>query len=92
MGPTSPVIYAESPYTESVSSKTISLSEAAYAALSRAKRPDESFSDVVLRHFPRTSLLELYGLMKGEAGEALAKAIAENRKERIRLRRKELGL
>jgi len=86
------IIYVESPYTESVSSKTISLSEGAYEALARAKRPDESFSDVVLRHFPRTSLMELFGLLKGEAGESLAKAIDENRKERLEMKRKRLGL
>lgn len=92
MRSTQPLMNTATPYTESVSSKTISLSAAAYEALARAKRPDESFSDVVLRHFPRTSLMELYGLMRGEAGEALANAIEENRKERMRLRRKELGL
>lgn len=92
MQPTTRPIYVESPYTESVSSKTISLSDAAYAALARAKRPDESFSDVVLRHFPRRSLLELCGIMGKEGGDALAAAIEANRKERMALRRKELGL
>ena len=75
-----------------MSTKTVSLSDAAYDALSRAKRPDESFSDVVLRHFPRASLMELFGIMKGEAGDALARAVEENRKDRLRLKRKRLGL
>ena len=92
MGDTPRSKYAAQPYTETVSSKTISLSDAAYAALARAKRPDESFSDVVLRHFPRRSLLDLCGTMSKEAGEAIAAAIEENRKERMRLRRKQLGL
>ncbi len=39
--------------------KQVQLSDEAYARLKRAKRPGDSFSDVILRAFPDGSLAEL---------------------------------
>jgi predicted CopG family antitoxin len=51
--------------------KMVQLSNDAYAVLKRAKRPDESFSDVVLRLAPRPKPLDLSGLRsKKELEEA----------------------
>jgi len=49
--------------------KVISLSERAYATLKRLKRPNESFSELVLRmpgQKERRSLLEFAGAWKGD--------------------------
>lgn len=50
-------------YTQSCSvTKPVQLSDEAYRRLRMNKRPDESFSDVVLRVIGRGSLAELRGL------------------------------
>ncbi|MHB8586405.1 MAG: antitoxin VapB family protein [Thermoplasmatota archaeon] len=72
--------------------KTISLAEDAYEALLAAKRPDESFSDVVRRLTRRRSLTDLCGILPPAAAEALATAVEANGQDRTRRRRKELGL
>ena len=72
--------------------RTISLSEDAYHALSASKRPGESFSDVVRRLARRRSLTDLAGVVDRKAADAIAAAIEANRRERIARRRKELGL
>jgi len=72
--------------------RTISLSEDAYQALATAKRPGESFSDVVRRLARRRSLTDLVGVVDRKAAEAIADAIEANRKDRLARRRKELGL
>ena len=49
-------------YTYIIMAKNISLSEEAYKKLSMEKRPDESFSDVVLRLLPkRRNLKDVVG-------------------------------
>lgn len=75
-----------------MASKTISLSDDAYAALVSARRPGESFSDTVRRLVRRRSLTELFGALPAEGAESVARSIDANRKERARLRRKELGV
>jgi len=72
--------------------RTISLSEDAYEALSAIKRPGESFSDVVRRLARRRSLTDLCGILDAKAAASVADAIAANRTDRARARRKELGL
>jgi predicted CopG family antitoxin len=48
-----------------MSTKTVALDEAAYSALKRAKKPDESFSDVVKRMAtPRRPLSDFVGIWK----------------------------
>lgn len=75
-----------------MASRTVSLSEDAYQRLARLRRPGESFSDVVRRIVPRRSLLELTKIMTRAEAEALAKAIEANRRDRMRARKRELGL
>lgn len=73
-------------------SKTISLAEDAYEALSRMREPGESFSDVVRRLTRTRSLTDLTETMDEDAAESLAEAIQANRRDRARRRREELGL
>lgn len=75
-----------------MSSRTISLSEDAYEALSALRKPGESFTDVVRRLTRTRSLTELTEVMDPEAGEEVADAVEANRRERIQRRREELGL
>jgi predicted CopG family antitoxin len=72
--------------------KTISLADDAYQALLAMKKPDESFSDTVRRLARRRSLTELAGIMRPEDAKAVARAIEKNREDRMKVRRKELGL
>lgn len=72
--------------------KTISLADDAYEALQALKRPGESFSDAVRRLARRRSLTDLAGIMRSTDADVLARAIDANRKERVKLRRKELDL
>ena len=67
-------------------SKTISRDDDAYARLSAAKRPGESFSDVVKRltAHGRPSFLRLSGLLSKSKADRLAEAIAEMTDEDVR--------
>ncbi len=56
-------------------SKTISVSDDAYARLFAAKRPGESFSDVVKRLTTRRSLSELGEAFSPKEAAGLAEAI-----------------
>ena len=73
--------------------KTISLEDSAYAKLRAAKRPGESFSDVIHRvvgsHEP--SLLEFTKLLDRKASEELGRAIARLRDEDMTLQRRRLA-
>ncbi len=68
-------------------SKTISLEDSAYAKLKAAKRPGESFSDVIHRVLAdsKPSLTDFEGLLDWEAAEDLAKTIARMREEYIEI-------
>ncbi|WP_322741369.1 antitoxin VapB family protein [Fervidicoccus fontis] len=59
--------------------KTITISIDAYEALSKLKRPGESFSDVILRLTKRRSLLDLAGVWRDVNDEELDKAMKEIR-------------
>jgi predicted CopG family antitoxin len=75
--------------------KTISLSDDAYAALAGLKQPGESFSDVALRlaHGQRTrSILEFAGAWKRlgmteKEAERVKQAVYKRREESVRTRR-----
>jgi predicted CopG family antitoxin len=72
--------------------KVISLSERAYGTLKKRKRPNESFSDLVLRmagERDRKSILEFAGAWKGEDIEAIFSQIMKDR-ERTASRRIEI--
>ncbi|MFA5897310.1 MAG: antitoxin VapB family protein [Thermoplasmata archaeon] len=64
-------------------SKTISLEDSAYAKLRAAKRPGESFSDVIQRVLGdrQPSFLDFRGLLDRKSAERLAKMLARMREE-----------
>jgi len=72
--------------------KVISLSERAYGTLKKLKRPNESFSDLVLRmasQGERRSILEFAGTWKGSDVEEVFSQIVKDR-ERSMSRRIEI--
>lgn len=71
----------------SLARKDIRLSDAAYRRLAAAKRPGESFTDVVLRLTSRPSLQELAAVATAEEAEALADAVERDVRLRRRTRR-----
>lgn len=76
----------------SLMTKVISLSERAYGTLKKLKRPNESFSDVILRMVGRegkVSLLEFAGTWKGGDIEAVFSHVMKDR-ERATSRKVEI--
>jgi predicted CopG family antitoxin len=74
-------IYAHT-HTQPELTKVISLSERAYGTLKKLKRPNESFSDLVLRmagHGERKSILEFAGAWKGNDIEEVFSQIMKQR-------------
>ena len=73
--------------------KTISLEDSAYTQLKAAKRPGESFSDVIHRVIGsrEPSLLEFTKLLDKKASEDLARVIARMRDEDIAIQRRKLA-
>ena len=68
-------------------SKTISVSDEAYARLKARKRPGESFSDTINRLTARKHLSELAGVLDDEDIKVIEKAVTVIRsqsKDRIR--------
>lgn len=74
-------------------SKTISLEDSAYSKLKAAKRPGESFSDVIHRVVGsrEPSLLEFTKLLDRKAAEDLAGAVAKMREQDIALQRRRIA-
>ena len=62
--------------------KTISLSNEAYEILRKAKKDNESFSQVVIRLVSRRSLDDFIGCVSKKSVEKLSAAIEVFRKER----------
>lgn len=60
-------------------SKTMTVSDEAYARLAARKKPGESFSDVIVKMSSAASLRDLVGLLSEERARELEKNIAENR-------------
>lgn len=76
-------------------SKTISLEKSAYARLKAAKRPGESFSDVVHRVLggeQQPSLLEFTRLLPKKDAERVAEVVARLRAEDIEVQKKRFPL
>lgn len=84
--------YTQIPHTQYMGTRTISLAEDAYEALSAMRRPGESFTDVVRRLTRTRSLTELGEAMDSEAADDVASAVEANREKRIQRRREELDL
>ena len=61
--------------------KTITITEDAYGSLKRLQEEDESFSETIRRIAKRRSLNEFFGVLSGDSGERVEKAIRERRKE-----------
>lgn len=74
-----------------MATKTLTITEDAYERLAQHKRDSDSFSDVIVKHFPRHSLLEIAGILSHEEADRLRKHIAGNRK-RSRERMQRLAL
>ena len=62
--------------------KTISLSDEAYAILTKSKRENESFSQLVIRLVSRRSLDDFIGCISKKSVEKLSEAMEVFRKER----------
>lgn len=86
------LMYTDHTHADPMGTRTISLADDAYEALSAMKRPGESFSDVVRRLTRRRSLTELADTMDDEAAEEVAEAIETLRDKRIQRRQEELDL
>ena len=73
-------------------SRTISLEDSAYEKLRAAKRPGESFTDVVNRILvdKRPSLSLFAGLLSKKEGDELAKVVKRMRTEDLEFERKRL--
>ena len=66
--------------------KVISLSERAYGTLRKLKRPNESFSDVVLRmagQHDRKSILESAGTWKGDDIDEIFSLVRKDRERSV---------
>ena len=63
-----------------MATKTLTITEDAYERLAAVKDESESFSEVIVKHFPRHSLMELVGIFPHEEAIKLRKRIEENRK------------
>ena len=65
-----------------VPSRTISLEQSAYERLAAAKRPGESFSEVVNRLTSRSepSLLDLVGILPADTADELKEVLATRRR------------
>lgn len=60
-------------------SRTISVSDEAYARLKALKKPGESFSDTINRLTSRKRLSEIAGVLNDEDVEVIEKAVASVR-------------
>ncbi len=63
-----------------MSTKTLTITQDAYDRLVNVKGKNESFSDVIVKHFPKHSLMELVGIFTHKETEELRRHIKERRK------------
>ncbi len=60
--------------------KSLTVTEEAYERLAMRKKTNESFSDVIIRSFPKASFLELAGIFTKKEARAIEKNIKEGRR------------
>ncbi len=72
-----------------MATKTLTITEDAYERLATLKGENESFSEVIVKHFPKHSLLEIAGILSHAEAEKLRKSITEGRR-RSRERRERI--
>ena len=63
-----------------MATKTLTITEDAYERLLNAKEREESFSEIIVKHFPKRSLLELAGLFSAKEADDLRAHIRARRK------------
>ena len=63
-----------------MATKSITITEDAYEYLAADKKENESFSDVLIRTFKKSSLGELIGILTKEEANDMKRHIAERRK------------
>ena len=74
----------------SMATKTITVTEKAYRTLAAMKAKNESFSQTILRVGKKRFFGDFFGILKGDAGDRLEKAVKERRKENNRLHQKKM--
>ncbi len=63
-----------------MATKTLTITEDAYERLAHLKQGSESFSEVIIRSFPKRSLMEIAGILSEKEADELEAHIKERRK------------
>lgn len=63
-----------------MATKCITVTEDAYGRLTAAKKSYESFSDIIVRSFPKRSLSEFAGCISKKTADELTESVKELRK------------
>ena len=63
-----------------MATKTKPIAEGVYHRLAKVKEKNESFSDVIIKHFPKHSLLEIARILNHQEAEKMREHIVEIRK------------
>ncbi len=73
-----------------MAAKTITITEKAHNALQSLKKPNESFSETILRVAGRKPLSEFFGVLSKKSGERLEKTVLELRKKHNEVHRRRM--
>ena len=78
-----------------MSTKTLTIMEDAYRLLADNKLEDESFSEEIRRVFSKKKtkkLIDFFGILSKETGEAMKRDLKRIRKEQMKLTKKRLAI